>query len=59
MTQIFQSIIGFLAALITYKLIPWIKGRTTTQQQEMLRTAILVAVYAAEQLSVQALVKKS
>lgn len=50
LTQIFQAVIGFLAALITHKLIPWIQARTTAQQQEMLRAAVSVAVYAAEQL---------
>ena len=50
LTPLFQALIGFLAALVTYKLIPWIKARTTAQQQEMLRAAVSVAVYAAEQL---------
>ena len=50
MTQLFQAVIGFLAALVTYKLIPWIQARTTVQQQELLRAAVSVAVYAAEQL---------
>lgn len=50
LTQIFQAVIGFLAALITHKLIPWIQARTTAQQQEMLRAAVSVSVYAAEQL---------
>ncbi len=50
MTPIFQAVIGFLAALITHKLIPWIQARTTAQQQEMLRAAVSVAAYAAEQL---------
>ena len=50
LTPIFQAVLGFLAALITHKLIPWIQARTSAQQQEMLRAAVLVAVYAAEQL---------
>ncbi len=50
LTPIFQAVIGFLAALISYRLIPWIQARTTAQQQEMLRAAVSVAVYAAEQL---------
>ena len=50
LTPIFQAVLGFLAALITHKLIPWIQARTTAQQQEMLRAAVSVAVYAAEQL---------
>ena len=50
LTPLFQAAITFLAALVTYKLIPWIQARTTAQQQEMLRAAVSVAVYAAEQL---------
>ena len=50
LTPIFQAVLGILAALITHKLIPWIQARTTAQQQEMLRAAVSVAVYAAEQL---------
>ena len=50
LTPLFQAVIAFLAALVSYKLIPWIHARTTAQQQEMLRAAVSVAVYAAEQL---------
>lgn len=50
LTPIFQAVIALLAALITYKLIPWIKARTTDQQQTNLYTAAKIAVYAAEQL---------
>lgn len=50
LTPIFQAIIALLAALVTYKLIPWIKARTTTAQQENLTLAARVAVYAAEQI---------
>ena len=50
LTPIFQAVLSILAALITHKLIPWIQARTTAQQQEMLRAAVSVAVYAAEQL---------
>lgn len=50
LTPLFQALIGFLAALVTYKLIPWIKARTTAQQQDLLRAAVSVAVYAAEQI---------
>lgn len=50
LTPIFQAVIALLAALITYKLIPWIKSRTTRQQQENLYAAARIAVYAAEQL---------
>ena len=50
LTPILQAIIALLASLVTLKLIPWIQARTTAQQQEMLRAAVSVAVYAAEQL---------
>lgn len=50
LTPLFQAVIAFLTALVSYKLIPWIQSRTTAQQQEMLRAAVSVAVYAAEQL---------
>ena len=50
LTPLFQAVIAFLAALVSYKLIPWIQARTTAQQQEILRAAVSVAVYAAEQL---------
>ncbi len=50
LTPLFQAVIAFLAALVSYKLIPWIQARTTAQQQELLRAAVSVTVYAAEQL---------
>ena len=50
LTPLFQAVIAFLTALVSYKLIPWIQARTTAQHQEMLRAAVSVAVYAAEQL---------
>lgn len=50
LTPLFQALIGFLAALVTYKLIPWIQARTTAQQQDLIRAAVSVAVYAAEQI---------
>ena len=50
LTPILQAIIALLASLVTLKLIPWIQARTTAQQQEMLRAAVSVAVYAAEQI---------
>ena len=50
LTPIIQAIIALLAAIITYKLIPWIKARTTNEQQAMLSAAIKTAVFAAEQM---------
>lgn len=50
LTPILQALIGLLAALITYRLIPWIKARTTEAQQGNLRALVKVLVFAAEQL---------
>ncbi len=50
LTPIFQAIIALLAALVTYKLVPWIKARTTESQQALLSATIRTLVYAAEQL---------
>ena len=50
LTPIFQAILALLATLITYKLIPWIRARTTSQQQMNLSAAARIAVYAAEQI---------
>lgn len=50
LTPIFQAVIALLASLVTLKLIPWIKARTTAQQQEMLRATTSILVYAADQM---------
>lgn len=50
LTPIFQAIIALLAALVTYKLIPWIKARTTESQQSLLSATVKTLVYAAEQI---------
>ena len=50
LTPIFQAIICLLAAIVTYKVIPWIKAKTTNAQQEKLAVAYKIAVLAAEQL---------
>ena len=50
LTPIFQAIIALLAALITYKVIPWIKANTNEKQRRLLEAAIETAVFAAEQL---------
>ena len=50
LTPIIQALIGLLAALITYRLIPWIKANTNDKQQAMLKAAIQTAVFAAEQI---------
>ena len=50
LTPLFQAVIALLAALITARLIPWIKSKTNANQQESLITAARIAVLAAEQV---------
>lgn len=50
LTPIFQAIIALLAALVTYKLIPWIRSKTNQNQQEMMRAMVKTFVFAAEQI---------
>ena len=50
LTPILQALIALIAALITYRLVPWIKARTTEAQRENLNVIIRTAVFAAEQL---------
>ena len=50
LTPIFQAVLALLAALVTYKLIPWIKSKTTAEQQALLTATVKTLVYAAEQL---------
>lgn len=50
LTPILQALLGLLAALITYRLIPWIKARTTNEQQAFIRALVKSGVYAAEQI---------
>lgn len=50
LTPVFEAIIALLAAIITYKLVPWIRGKATEQQISNLSAAAKIAVYAAEQI---------
>ena len=50
LTPILQALIGLLAALITYRLVPWIKANTNLKQQSFLHAAVQTAVFAAEQI---------
>lgn len=50
LTPIIQAVIALIAALITSKLIPWIKAKTTNEQQAMLHAAARTLVFAAEQI---------
>lgn len=48
LTPLVEIMISLLALVITTYLIPWIKANTTHKQQEYIRAAAHVAVYAAE-----------
>ena len=50
LTPFIQALIGLLAALITCRLIPWIKSSMSESQQRILDAAIVTAVFAAEQI---------
>ena len=50
LTPLFQALLMLLCALITYKLIPWIKSKTNEQQRANLRATIKILVFAAEQI---------
>lgn len=50
LTPIIQAALAFIAALITVVLIPWIKSKTTAEQQQLLIQWVNVAVMAAEQI---------
>lgn len=50
LTPVINAIIALLGALVTYKLLPWIKANTTIKQQTALHNAAKIAVFAAEQL---------
>lgn len=49
-TPLLEALLGVLAALITMKLLPWLKLRLTAQQQELLQATTRTLVYAAEQI---------
>lgn len=50
LTPIFEAVLLLLAAIITYKVVPWIKSKTTVEQQRMLNATATTLVFAAEQL---------
>ena len=62
LTPIINAILALVAVLITCYLIPWIKSKTTAQQQAEINAWVKIAVQAAEQLFVgsgQGAVKKA
>lgn len=50
LTGLCNAVIAVLGALVTYRLIPWIRARTSQSQQEGLTACAKTLVYAAEQL---------
>lgn len=50
MLQIVLAIISIIGVIITSVLIPFIKSKTTREQQERIISLIEIAVYAAEQI---------
>lgn len=50
LTPIIQAVIALIAAIITAKVIPWIKAKTTNEQQAMLKAVTTTLVFAAEQI---------
>lgn len=50
LTPIFNAIIALLAAIVTYRVIPWIEAKTTNEQRTMLRATVKTLVFAAEQI---------
>lgn len=51
-TIIIEAVFALIAAVITAIVIPYIKSRTTAQQQAQINTWVRIAVSAAEQIYV-------
>ena len=50
LTPIINAIIALIAAILTVKVIPWIKAKTTNEQQAAIKAAVKTLVFAAEQI---------
>lgn len=50
LTKICIAILNLLVAIITYKLIPLIKAKTSEKEQALIDAAVMTAVFAAEQI---------
>ena len=50
LTPVFNAIIALLAAIVTHKVIPWIKAKTNNEQQKLIKATIKTLVFAAEQI---------
>lgn len=49
-TTVIEAVFAFVAAVITAIIIPYIKSRTTAQQQAQITAWVKIAVTAAEQI---------
>ena len=49
-TTIINAVIALIGAIVTYKVVPWIKTKTTVEQQKLLEATVKTLVFAAEQL---------
>lgn len=49
-TPIIEAVAALLAAVITAVVVPYIKSKTTTDQQRQINTWVQIAVSAAEQI---------
>ena len=50
LTPIIQAIIALIAAIVAYKVIPWLKATTTESQYAQLLAVTRTLVFAAEQI---------
>lgn len=48
--EVILALIGFLSTIVTVVLVPYIKKKTTVEQQKELATWVKIAVSAAEQI---------
>lgn len=51
-TPILKAVVMLIAVVVTYVLVPYIKGKTTAEQQTKINLWVKVAVEAAEQIYV-------
>lgn len=49
-TDIVVAVIGLLSVIITSVVVPWLKSKTNTQNQETIHAIAMTAVYAAQQI---------
>lgn len=58
-TPIVSAVIVLLSAIITSVIVPWIKSKTTAEQQKTIRTIAETGVFAAQKLYADNTAKKS